>query len=46
MVRRQQALEAIVYKIMEKETIKQELGIQFAEPQGCEGAGGAVTGGT
>ena len=41
----QQAREAVVHKITVKEAFEQELGIKFAEPWGCEGAGGTFVGG-
>jgi hypothetical protein len=41
----QQALEAVVHEIMEKETFEREQGIKSAEPRGCEGVGGAVADG-
>ena len=30
---------------MEEETLEQELDIEFAEPRGCDGAGGVAVGG-
>ena len=45
MVLWQQALEAVVHKITVKEAFEQDLGIKFAEPWGCEGAGNAAAGG-
>ena len=41
----QQELEAVIHDITKKETLERELGIKFAELWGCEGAGGAATGG-
>ena len=41
----QQALKTIARRLMEEETLEQELDIESVEPQGCEGVGGGAMGG-